>query len=44
MLSKFEPRWLIILTGRQQGAEVVREFVLKRKYVGQEITASELLI
>jgi len=44
ILSKFEPRWLIILAGRQQGAEVVREFVLKRKYVGQEITASELLI
>ena len=44
ILSKFEPRWLIILTGRQQGAEVVREFVLKKKYVGEEITASELLI
>jgi hypothetical protein len=44
ILSKFEPRWLIILTGRQQGAEVVKEFVLKRRYVGQEISASELLI
>lgn len=44
ILSKFEPRWLIILAGRQQGAEVVREFVLKKKYVGEEITASELLI
>lgn len=42
--SKFEPRWLIILAGRQQGAELVREFVLKKKYVGDEITASELLI
>jgi hypothetical protein len=44
ILSKFEPRWLIILAGRQQGAEIVREFVLKKKYVGEEITASELLI
>ena len=44
ILSKFEPRWLIILAGRQQGAEVVRDFVLKKKYVGEEITASELLI
>jgi hypothetical protein len=44
IFSKFEPRWLIILTGRQQGADSVREFVLKKKYVGQEITASELLI
>jgi hypothetical protein len=42
--SKFEPRWLIILAGRQQGSELVREFVLKKRYVGNEITASELLI
>jgi len=42
--SKFEPRWLIIIAGRQQGAESVREFVLKKKYVGAEISASELLI
>ena len=44
ILAKFEPRWLIILAGRQQGAEVVREFVLKKRYIGNEITASELLI
>lgn len=44
ILSKFEPRWLIILTGRQQGPELVREFVLKKRYIGNEITASELLI
>jgi len=42
--SKFEPRWLIILAGRQQGSELVREFVLKKRYIGNEITASELLI
>ena len=42
--SKFEPRWLIVITGRQQGADSVREFVLKKKYVGDEISASELLI
>jgi hypothetical protein len=44
ILSKFEPRWLIILAGRQLGAESVRDFVLKKKYIGVEITASELLI
>lgn len=43
-VSKFEPRWLIILAGRQQGAELVRDFVLKKRYIGVEITASELLI
>jgi len=42
--SKFEPRWLIILTGRQHGAEVVRDFVLKKRYVGNDISASELLV
>jgi hypothetical protein len=42
--SKFEPRWLIVIAGRQLGADSVREFVLKKKYVGDEISASELLI
>jgi len=42
--SKFEPRWVIILTGRQNGADSVKEFILKRRYVGLEISASELLI
>jgi hypothetical protein len=42
--SKFEPRWLIILAGRQLGSDAVKDFVLKKKYVGLEITASELLI
>jgi hypothetical protein len=44
IFSKFEPRWLIILAGRQLGAESVKDFVLKKRYVGLEITASELLI
>lgn len=42
--SKFEPRWAIILAGRQHGAESVREFILKKRYIGEEISASELLI
>lgn len=42
--SKFEPRWLIVIAGRQSGADSVREFVLKKKYIGDEISASELLI
>lgn len=42
--SKFEPRWVIILAGRQQGAEIVREQVLKKRYCGPEITASELIL
>lgn len=42
--SKFEPRWVIILSGRQNGAESVRDFVLKKRYVGDDISASELLL
>lgn len=42
--SKFEPRWVVILAGRSNGADSVRDFVLKRRYLGNEISASELLI
>ncbi len=42
--SKFEPRWLVVIAGRQMGADSVREFILKKKYIGNEISASELLI
>lgn len=42
--SKFEPRWVIILSGRQMGSEYVREFIVKKKYIGNEISASELLV
>jgi hypothetical protein len=42
--SKFEPRWVIILSGRQNGSESVRDFVLKKRYVGLDISASELLL
>lgn len=42
--SKFEPRWVVILAGRANGHEYVKEFVQKKKYIGLEITASELLV
>ena len=42
--SKFEPRWVIILSGRQMGSEYVRDFIVKKKYIGNEISASELLV
>ena len=41
--SKFEPRWVIILCGRQKGAESVREYIIKRRYVGRTIDAEELI-
>jgi hypothetical protein len=42
--SKFEPRWVIILAGRSQGPDYVRDFVLKKRYIGNEISASELFV
>jgi NMD protein affecting ribosome stability and mRNA decay len=42
--NKIEPRWAVILAGRQYGAEHVKDFIAKKRYNGDEITASELLI
>jgi len=42
--SKFEPRWVVILAGRQYGAELVKDVILKKRYLGKEISASELLV
>ena len=42
--SKFEPRWVVILAGRQLGSDAVKEFIIKKKYMGNEIAASELLV
>jgi hypothetical protein len=40
---KFEPRWVIILAGRQQGTTYVRDYIIKRRYIGQDILGSELI-
>jgi len=42
--SKFEPRWVIILAGRQLGSDAVKEFIIKKRYCGLDIAASELLV
>lgn len=42
--GKLEPRWVIILSGRQNGIDSVKEFIQKRRYLGSEIAASELII
>lgn len=44
ILEKYEPRWAVILAGRQFGHEYVKEYIARRKYLGAEILASELLI
>jgi hypothetical protein len=44
IVSKFEPRWIVILAGRQFGSDLVKDFIVKKRYVGKEISASELLV
>lgn len=41
--KKYEPRWLIIITGKDD-KDAVAEFLIKRLYVGPEITAIDLLV
>lgn len=42
--NKIEPRWIIIIAGRQYGADHVKDYIAKKRYIGLDITASELLI
>jgi len=42
--EKFEPRWVVLIAGRQNGHDSVKDFVQKKKYIGSEITAAELLV
>lgn len=39
-----EPRWVVVISGRQNGHETVKDFIQKKRYIGVEITASELLV
>jgi hypothetical protein len=40
--SRFEPRWVVVLGGRSNGPESVKDFIIKRRYVGKDILANEL--
>lgn len=40
---KLEPRWLIIVTGQDEGIDFVQEYLVKHRYVGDEITAVDLV-
>jgi len=41
--SGYEPRWIVVLGGRQNGPASVKDYVAKRKYLGTEIMAHELI-
>jgi len=40
---KYEPPWVVILAGRQKGPEYVREHIVKNLYVGNKISAEEII-
>jgi hypothetical protein len=42
--AKLEPRWVVIIAGRANGSDHVKEFIIKKRYLGNEISASELLV
>lgn len=41
--ARYEPRHFIIMMGRSFGPASVREYITKRLYTGEEITAKELI-
>lgn len=43
MDNKYEPRWVIILAGRQNGTQAIRDYIIKHRYIGKDILGSELI-
>lgn len=41
--KKLEPRWLVILYGRQYGIKQIGPVLKAHRYVGKEISATELV-
>lgn len=42
--KRFEPRWAIVISARHGGSEKIKDYVLNKRYIGEDIVASELLI
>lgn len=41
--EKMEPRWVIILAGRREGPDFVRDYIVKNRYKGAPIKAEEII-
>lgn len=41
--EKREPRYVIVLYGRANGMESVSDYITKKRYVGSDILATELI-
>lgn len=42
--SKFEPRFIIILTARARGLDTVKEYISKHRYSGEAIHAKDIVV
>jgi hypothetical protein len=42
--KNYEPRWAIVISARHGGSEKIKDYVLNKRYIGEDIVASELLI
>lgn len=43
LVGKKEPRFAIIIAARSNGTAYVSEYINKRRYVGREINATEIV-
>ncbi len=41
---KMEPRFLVVLAGRQKGTEFIAEYITNHRYVGEPILAREVVV
>lgn len=41
--ANLEPRHIVIIAGRSKGIDFVREYIVQHKYLGEEISAQELV-
>lgn len=41
--EKYEPRWVIIMAGRQFGPDYVKDYLKPKRYVGSDILLSEVI-
>lgn len=42
--SKFEPRWVVILSARRYGKEAVGKYIRDHQYAGKPILAEEIVV
>lgn len=41
--KKYEPRWVVIMAGRQYGPEYVKDYLSPKRYIGEDILLSEVI-